>query len=41
MKKIQKSLTKSWLKVRNTLKGVIDKYGLEVKSLIFKDDKTE
>jgi len=30
-KDIEKSLQKAWLKVGNTLKGVIDKYGSEVK----------
>lgn len=30
-KDTEKSLQKAWLKVGNTLKGVIDKYGLEVK----------
>ena len=30
-KDIEKSLQKAWLKVGNTLKGTIDKYGSEVK----------
>ena len=30
-KDTEKSLQKAWLKVGNTLKGAIDKYGLEVK----------
>ena len=30
-KDTEKSLHKAWLKVGNTLKGAIDKYGLEVK----------
>ena len=30
-KDIEKSLQKAWLKVGNTLKGAIDKYGSEVK----------
>ena len=30
-KDTEESLQKAWLKVGNTLKGAIDKYGLEVK----------
>ena len=30
-KDVEKSLQKTWLKVENTLKGAIDKYGSEVK----------
>ena len=30
-KDVERSLQKAWLKVGNTLKGVIDKYGSEVK----------
>ena len=32
-KDIEKSLQKAWLKVGNTLKGAIDKYGSEVKKV--------
>lgn len=32
-KDIEKSLQKVWLKIGNTLKGTIDKYGSEVKKV--------